>query len=150
MSRRVVTGLNAEGKSAAIIDGPLVPMSTAGAMVWRTDAMPADNSGSADIAESPFSFALMEGGGSNFMVVEYAVGMEEFWHSTQTIDYIVMLEGEVVLQLEAGEVRLTAGDFLVDRGVIHSWRNDGPGRAVSAVITLPALPLAAPSLEGAA
>lgn len=150
MTRRVVTGLNAEGKSAVIVDGPLVPLSATGGMVWRTDAVPADNAGSADITAEPFSFALMEGGGSTFMVVEYPVGMGEFWHATRTTDYIVILEGEVVLQLEAEEVRLKAGDVLVDRGVIHSWRNDGPGRAVSAVVTLPAHPLAPQPVEGAA
>lgn len=139
--RRVVTGLDADGRSCVVIDGPVAPMSAMGGMVWRTEAVPADNSGSRDIAGEPFSFEMMEGGGSTFMVVEYPPGMGEFWHATSTIDYIVVLEGEVVLELEAGEVRLSAGNFLIDRGVVHSWRNDGPGRAVSAVITLPAHPL---------
>lgn len=139
--RRVVTGLDAGGKSAIILDGPPAPMSATGGMVWRTDNVPADNSGSDDVASGPFSFDMMEGGGSTFMVVEYPVGMGEFWHSTRTIDYIVVLEGEVVLMLETGEVRLRKHDFLVDRGVVHSWRNDGPEPAVSAVITLPAHPL---------
>lgn len=143
--RRVVTGLDADGKSCVIIDGPPVPISSSGGMIWRTDAVPADNSGTADIGDEPFSFAMMEGGGSTFMVVEYPAGMGEFWHATQTIDYVVLLEGEVVFQLETEEVVLKAGDFLVDRGVIHSWRNDSPNRAVAAVITLPAHPL-----EGAA
>ena len=139
--RRIVTGLDSDGKSTLLIDAPVAAMSATGGMIWRTDAVPADNSGTEDIASSPFTFDMMEGGGSTFMVVEYPVGMGEFWHSTQTIDYIVVLEGEVVLMLETGEVRLRKHDFLVDRGVVHSWRNDGPEPAVSVVITLPAHPL---------
>lgn len=139
--RRVVTGLDADGKSTVIIDGPIAPMSDMGGMVWKTGSVPADNSGSDDPAGGAFSLEMMEGGGSTFMVIEFAPGIAEYWHITQTIDYIVVLEGEIVLQLEAGEAHLKTGDFVVDRGVIHNWRNDGTVRAVLACITLPAHPL---------
>lgn len=139
--RRVVTGLDADGKSTVIIDGAIAPISEMGGMVWRTDTVPADNSGSDDLAGGPFDREMMEGGGSTFMVIAFEPGIAEYWHATQTIDYIVVLEGEIVLQLEAGEARLKTGDFVVDRGVIHNWRNDGAVRAVIACITLPAHPL---------
>jgi quercetin dioxygenase-like cupin family protein len=64
-----------------------------------------------------------------------------FWHATDTIDYIVVLRGEVVLVLETGEVTARAGDFIVDRGVLHAWRNDGPETAALAVVNLPAHPV---------
>jgi quercetin dioxygenase-like cupin family protein len=139
--RRVVTGLNADGKSCVIIDGPCLPMKTIGELVWSTAGHPADNSGSDDIATPESPLALMHGGGSVFMVLEYLPGMQSYWHATDTVDYIVVLEGELVLMLEEREVRLASGDFVVDRGVNHAWRNDGPARAVTVGITLPAHPV---------
>jgi mannose-6-phosphate isomerase-like protein (cupin superfamily) len=47
----------------------------------------------------------------------------------------------VVLVLETGEVTLRAGDCIVDRGVIHGWRNDGAVPAVYASVTIPAHPV---------
>ncbi len=141
VNRRVVTGLNAEGKSCVILDGPLLPLGGPAAMAWRTPSLPADNSGSGDCEGGPFSFEMLQGGGSMFMVMEYQPGIAAMWHATDTIDYIVMLKGEVVLDLEEGEVRLKAGDVLVDRGVVHSWRNDSAEPATAAVIILPALPV---------
>jgi quercetin dioxygenase-like cupin family protein len=139
--RRVVTGLDADGKSCVIIDGACRPMASIGELVWSTPGLPADNSGSDDIAPPASPLDLMHGGGSVFMVLEYPPGMQSYWHATDTIDYIVVLEGELVLMLDAEEVKLTAGTFVVDRGVNHAWRNDGPARAVAAGITLPAHPV---------
>jgi quercetin dioxygenase-like cupin family protein len=139
--RRVVTGIDAEGKSCVIIDGPCLPMKRLGQLVWATASHPADNSGRDDIVAPESPLALMHGGGSVFMVVEYSPGMQSYWHATDTIDYIIVLEGELVLMLEGGEVKLTAGTFVVDRGVNHAWRNDGPARAVTVGITLPARPV---------
>lgn len=141
MNRRVVTGLDGEGKSAVVIDGPCLPMASIGELVWMTKGSPADNSGSADIEAPDSPLDLMHGGGSVFMVVEYEPGFQSYWHATDTIDYIVVLEGEIVLMLDEGEARLKAGDFVVDRGVNHAWRNDGPARAVTVGVTLPAHPV---------
>lgn len=145
MTRRVVTGLNAEGKSCIVIDGPVKDQGLGGAnLVWRTGAIPADNSGMADIDDEPFGFGMMHAGGSTFMVLEYPPGMgcgEPYWHATDTIDYIVMLTGEVVLSVETGEVVLRAGDFFVDRGVIHAWRNEAAEPATFACVNLPAKPV---------
>ena len=144
--RRVVTGLDQQGKSCVIIDGPVPDPGGAGVgMIWRTEAIPADNSGNEDAANKPFDFEVMHSGGSTFLVLEYPPGMggggETFWHATDTIDYIVVLTGEVVLALESGEVVLRAGDFFVDRGVVHAWRNDGDVPTRIAVVNLPAHPV---------
>ena len=135
-----------DGKSRAIIDGPVLPMGegNAGGFVWRTKAVPADNSGMADADVANFSFDMFHDGGTNFMFVVMPPDAGEdfvFMHTTDTIDYVVMLKGEVTLMLEAEEVKVRAGDFVVDRGVNHAWRNDGPGNAEYVVITLPAHPV---------
>ncbi|MEZ5734264.1 MAG: cupin domain-containing protein [Novosphingobium sp.] len=141
--RRVVTGIDEDGKSCIILDGKMPATSPSTGLAWRTAAVPADNSGTEDIRERSFSFELMHDGGTNFMVAEYPPhsGGELYWHATDTIDYIVVLKGEIVLVLETGEVRAKAGDFIVDRGVIHAWRNDGAEVAASAVVTIPAKPV---------
>lgn len=143
--RRVVTGLNAEGKSCVVFDGEVPRHQPAANLIWR-NALPADNAGQADAAV-PYDMSLLHDGGVNFILTELP-GKDPggrpggaFLHATDTIDYLVMIAGEVVLVLETGEVTLRAGDFIVDRGVVHGWRNDGSETAVFASVTLPALPV---------
>lgn len=142
--RRIVTGLDPEGRSCVTIDAPLAVGGTAPGMAWCTATLPADNSGTQDCAPAAFGFDLMHAGGSLFMVVEYPPGMGSdgtFWHATDTLDYLVVLKGEVVLMLETGEVRAGAGDCIVDRGVVHAWRNDTDETAALAIVILPAHPV---------
>jgi quercetin dioxygenase-like cupin family protein len=142
MSRRVVTGLDAEGRSCVLIDGPLLSLGGGGAeLAWRTASVPADNSEQADCAGVVFDFAAMHSGGTMFMVMEFSPATQEFWHATDTIEYVIMLEGEVTLMLETGEVTVRAGDLLADRGVVHSWKNASGATARAAIVMLPALPL---------
>ena len=44
-------------------------------------------------------------------------------HSHATVDYVVVTHGEIYAVMEAGEVKLTAGDVLVQRGTNHAWSN---------------------------
>ncbi len=125
-----------------VIDGPVRGFE-GGGYAWRTASVPADNSGHDDAAPEAFSYDLFHDGGSNFFVIDLAPGERSSTHATDTIDYIVMMAGEVTLELEAGEVLLHAGDLVTDRGVVHAWRNDGPGPARYAVVTVPADPLGA-------
>ncbi|KPM43949.1 hypothetical protein AK830_g2593 [Neonectria ditissima] len=52
-------------------------------------------------------------------------GQEEgFWHRTQTVDYIVVLEGELELALDGGQKRVVKkGDVVVQRAPMHKWKN---------------------------
>lgn len=141
--RRVVTGLNAAGRSCILFDGAVPRHAPAANLVWR-NAVPADNGGAQDAAV-PYAMAHLHDGQVNFILTELPAGLpgEAFLHATDTIDYLVMISGEVVLVLETGEVTLRAGDFIVDRGVIHGWRNDGAETAVFASVTIPAAPVGA-------
>jgi mannose-6-phosphate isomerase-like protein (cupin superfamily) len=142
MSRRVVTGLDAEGKSCVIFDGPVPRHAPVANLVWRSAAVPADNGGIADAAV-PYAMEMLHDGGANFILTELPPGMggEAFMHATNTIDYLVVISGEVVLVLETSEVTLRAGDLIIDRGVIHGWRNDGDVPAIYASVTIPARPV---------
>jgi uncharacterized cupin superfamily protein len=44
-------------------------------------------------------------------------------HRTETIDYAVVLEGEITLVLDDEDVVLKAGDVVIQRGNNHSWSN---------------------------
>jgi quercetin dioxygenase-like cupin family protein len=46
-----------------------------------------------------------------------------FMHRTETIDYGIVLEGEIVLILDQGETTVRAGDIVVQRGTNHAWAN---------------------------
>ena len=44
-------------------------------------------------------------------------------HRTETIDYGIVLEGELVLIMDEGETTVRAGDIVVQRGTNHGWAN---------------------------
>lgn len=139
--RRIVTGLDAEGRSCVIVDGPIPRFNDmSAALAWRTKATPADNSGTADAAV-PYGIELLHAPGSNFAICRFAPDTPELMHATDTIDYLVILSGRVTLVLEAGEADLGPGDFVVDRGVMHGWRNPHAEPCVAAVVNLPAHPV---------
>lgn len=139
--RRVVTGLDAEGRSCVIIDGPIPALNEmSAALAWRTATLPADNSGSADPV-APYAIEMLHTPGSNFAICRFPPHTPALMHATDTIDYLVILEGRVTLVLEDGEADLGPGDFVVDRGVMHGWRNPHDEPCVAAVVNLPAHPV---------
>lgn len=139
-NRRVVIGINSDGKSCIQIDGPVPKLSGSSDMIWRTAAIPADNSGAEDAAV-PYAMEHLHDGGSNFMLVTFPPHMGPYFHATDTLDYLVVLTGQIVMQLEVEEVVLNPGDLIVDRGVIHAWRNDTDQPASMVTVTVPAHPL---------
>ncbi len=50
-------------------------------------------------------------------------GRHPLMHRTESIDYGIVLSGEIVLLLDDSEVTLRAGDMVVQRGTIHAWTN---------------------------
>jgi quercetin dioxygenase-like cupin family protein len=140
--RRVVTGLGADGKSCVIHDGPLseLPGGTGDpAVIWRTIEFPADNRGSAETA-TPFDISLFADA-SFGILFSVAPGNVSSWHTTDTVDYVVVLKGRVRLELEAGFADLGPGDVVVDRGVKHSWLALGDEPAVMFAAVVRAVPL---------
>ena len=57
-------------------------------------------------------------------------------HKTDTIDYAIMLEGEITAILEGEEKVIRAGDILIQRGTNHAWanRSDKPARIAFVLI----------------
>jgi mannose-6-phosphate isomerase-like protein (cupin superfamily) len=133
----------------------------ASTLLWVTDESPAGVSGSADRAAREIGvppprggtiFRLAEfppsSGGEDLL--DHATVLRDFGigddvtpgrpprhpliHRTRTIDYVVVLEGEIHLLLDEAEVRLTAGDVVVQQGTNHAWINRGPDRCRLAMV----------------
>jgi quercetin dioxygenase-like cupin family protein len=76
-------------------------------------------------------------GGSRFFVVSLPPGRSGAFHTTDTVDYGVVLQGELVLDLGAGgEQPLRPGSCLVQRGTPHAWRNDGDEPVLAAFVMI--------------
>ena len=62
-------------------------------------------------------------------------------HRTKTVDYIILLEGEVTMLLDEGEIDLKPFDVVIQRGTNHAWINRGSKPALAAVVMIDAEPL---------
>ena len=143
--RRVVTGHDAAGKAVVWKDGQ-PPRQFSGAekivatLVWATDAMPFDYLGDEDMGARALGIAP-PAGGTRFSVVEIQPGNAPYLHRTDSLDYVICLQGEIEMQLDDGaSVRLAAGDVLVQRGTRHAWVNRGPGPCRLAVVLVDGVP----------
>lgn len=63
------------------------------------------------------------------------------FHATPTVDYMVMLRGELWLVLDEGETRVAPGDVVVQNGTRHAWQNRGETPATFAVVMVGARPV---------
>lgn len=79
--------------------------------------------------------------GTVFRVCEFAPGVAPRNHSTDSIDYAVVMSGEIDMELDDSAVHLKAGDVLVQRGTIHNWVNSGTQPCVIAFILIDAKPV---------
>ena len=81
------------------------------------------------------AFALF--GGQQALTAQHAPNTRHpFMHRTETIDYAVVLTGEITMLLDESEVTLKAGDMLVQRGTHHAWtnRSDSPCKVLFVLI----------------
>jgi quercetin dioxygenase-like cupin family protein len=137
--RRVVTGHDADGKSVIVSDGaaPQFHDRPIFAEIWNTVGAPAEIT--AIEAHEPNDRLLRLGPsprGSIIRVVEMPPGHRSAMHRTRTIDYGIVLQGELVLVLEDSETLLQPYDIVVQRGTNHAWdnRSDAPARMVFILI----------------
>ena len=132
--RRVVTGHDKTGKSVVLSDGPPPqhhPMHGAevGAdffEIWNsTRPVPALSAQESEPNER--AFTIMPVSGHLLRIIEIYPpsqgGKRTVMHRTRTLDYVVVIKGEIVLVLDDSEVTLRAGDVVVQRGTDHAWEN---------------------------
>ena len=144
--RRVITGHDANGKAVVKIDevAKNVTSGRPGASavnIWTTEGFPANNDGDADEGQRKVATTLKNG--TIFRIIEFAPGLAARNHRTDSVDYIVVISGEIEMELDDTLVRLKAGDVMVQRGTIHNWINRGTAPCVLAVILVDAKPVEA-------
>ena len=142
--RRVVTGHDASGRAVVKIDeiAKNLVSSRPGAtacVVWTTEGFPVDNTGEEDAGLRKTGTTLDDG--TVFRILELAPGVTPRNHRTNSIDYAVVMSGEVDMELDDRTVRLKAGDVLVQRGTIHNWVNRGTEPCVIAFVLIAAKPV---------
>jgi quercetin dioxygenase-like cupin family protein len=144
--RRVVTGHDDQGRAKVIIDETTknVMSQRPGAqysVIWSTEGFPASNDGSADPSNKKIGTTLDNG--AVFRIVSFGPGVAPRNHRTDSIDYAVVISGEIDMELDIGSVHLKAGDVLVQRGTIHNWVNKGSAPCVIAFTLVAAKPVTA-------
>ncbi len=141
--RRVVTGHDRNGKPIVRIDDMGAHARSgrpnhAAQVIWTTQDLPVRlredgvDKGAREVGTTVRS-------GSVFRVVEYGPGVAPRNHRTDSIDYAVVMKGEIDMDLDGTVVHLKAGDVLVQRGTIHNWVNNGTEPCVIAFVLIDAV-----------
>src|SRR5258707_9379340 len=145
------------------------PGSGVGTELGETRMMPAENGGSAQATVHAFRLAPPKNG-TVFRVIEYPPDRQRLaalererasaddgsghsaafdrgsprhpgFHKTNSVDYAIVLSGEIYALMDAGEVLLEAGDVLVQRGTNHAWSNRSDDSAYVAFVLVDAAPV---------
>ncbi|RAK95717.1 cupin domain-containing protein [Aspergillus ibericus CBS 121593] len=109
---------------------------------YTTTTFPANLTNEADIHAHEATIAsgtlgLVSPGGTVCRIVDFAPGQEPLMHRTRSLDYGIVLEGEIVMELDSGEKRvLKKGDVAVQRGTMHAWRNPSQDKWVRMLFVL--------------
>ena len=142
--------------------------------LWMTDRSPASNAGSADPAKRRMTlepppngaiFRVVEfppesaGGGFDRGAAFRAMGASHAMdpdasrhpamHRTDTVDFAIVMSGEIWALMDEGETLLRAGDTLVQRGTNHAWSNRGDQPSLVAFVLVSAASLGKPARTGA-
>ena len=144
--RRVVTGHDDQGRAKVLIDETTknVVSQRPGAqysVIWSTEGFPLSNDGNDDPSDKKIGTTLPNG--TVFRIVSFGPGVAPRNHRTDSIDYAVVMSGEIDMELDIGSVHLKAGDVLVQRGTIHNWVNKGAAPCVIAFTLVSAKPVTA-------
>jgi len=147
--RRVVTGHDAKQAAKILIDAPATNKRTSksggvSTLIWCTDRVPADISigENAEDMGARVLGTLPPPNGTRFTVNDIPLGRSGPMHRTETIDYVIVLAGEIDMETDDSTITLKAGDVLVQRGTNHAWINRGAKPARVAFILIDAKPLA--------
>lgn len=146
--RRVVTGHDSHNVAKVIMDGEAAnhKSGASGAqstLIWITEGAP---------AEMPVGEQVEDLGarilgtppppnGTRFAVITFPPGNPGRMHRTETIDYVIVMQGELDMDMDDSTVKLKAGDVMVQRGTNHAWVNRGKEMARAAFVLIDAKPL---------
>jgi quercetin dioxygenase-like cupin family protein len=146
--RRVVTGHDADGVAKVILDGKptnakFSPTGNVSTLIWSSDESPADIA----IGEQAEDYGARILGtappahGTRFAIIDFAPHTSGHVHRTESLDYVLVLAGEIEMQLDQSTVTMKAGDVMVQRGTNHGWTNKTDSTARVAFVLMDAKPL---------
>ena len=139
--RRVVTVNDAQGRAVVSSDSVVEsqPGRSGGTVhvcnIWMSDGSPPTLNGP-DALDQPIPMLPVKGA-STFRMMEIGPGTAPHMHRTETLDYIIVFEGELDMFLDDGaKVHLVEGDIMIQRGTMHGWANAGdkPCRFATVII----------------
>jgi hypothetical protein len=168
--RRIVTGVNAAGRSCIVSDtrfpaGDVAPAQPVRVGLWQTDAAPASNASVDPVPDgvilrtppdhrggtvvritdippdSAHAYDPAELGRRRCKTTPDRSARHPGFHATDTVDYAICLEGEIWAVLDDDETLMKPGDVLVQRGTYHAWSNRSDRIARMAFILIDAVPL---------
>jgi len=130
---KLVTGHNEDAKAIVHSSDPFSWQKydddkMAFSVIYTTSTFPPNLTANADITahEQTLStgLGLVNPNGTVLRCVDFAPGYVCLMHRTKSLDYGIVLEGEIDMVLDSGEVRrMGRGDVAVQRATMHQWRN---------------------------
>lgn len=105
----------------ATADAEIPSFPTVGQTIFRIADFPPDSAYPEGAGEAIFS--EIEGADAQEAGNLHSGGRHFWFHRTDSLDYAIVLEGEITLLVDEGEVTLTAGDVVIQRATSHAWSN---------------------------
>jgi quercetin dioxygenase-like cupin family protein len=117
-------------------------------LLWSSDEMPIDYMKNEDYGARIIGTAP-PANGIRFTIFEMAPhSAKSMFHKTDTLDYVVCLEGEMIHHMDKGFVTLKPGDVLIQRGTNHCWENRGDVPARLVIVLVDGKPKRTSSISG--
>ncbi|MFZ4860768.1 cupin domain-containing protein [Sphingobacterium sp. Mn56C] len=149
--RVIVTG-EQDGRSVIVKDGPATNVKEhfkglVIADIWATDSMPVDLSKNLIPENTAIPVLPKKGSYVRYVTIppDKDLGIEEkkgqphpLMHQTASLDYVIILAGELYLILDEEETLLKAGDIVVQTGTNHAWSNRSQQNCIQLAILLDA------------
>jgi quercetin dioxygenase-like cupin family protein len=146
--RRVVTGHDRNNVAKVIMDGEATnhKAGASGAqstLIWITEGAPAEMPVGEQVEDlgARILGTPPPANGTRFAVITFPPGNPGRMHRTETIDYVIVMQGELDMDMDDSTVKLKAGDIMVQRGTNHAWVNRGKEVARAAFVLIDAKPL---------
>jgi len=146
--RRVVTGHDRNNIAKVLMDGPATNAKpprggSISTLVWCSDSMPVDMAIGEQIEDMGARIlgTAPPPNGTRFCVIDFPPDAPGTMHRTETVDYVLVLKGEIDMDMDDSTVKLRQGDILIQRGTNHSWVNRSGAHARLAFVLIDAKPL---------
>ena len=103
-------------------------------VVWATNSYPPDMDTDQDISAEVSTTTIPDG--VVCRIARFDPGVAPRVHRTTSVDYAIVLSGELDMELDDEVVHIKAGDVLIQRGTVHNWINNGTEPCMMAFILI--------------